>query len=315
MKYAIGLEIGGTKLQAGIGLKEDRLLARARTQVDPKQGAEGIRRTLPQLIEEALTESGVTRDQLCGIGVGFGGPVQSEEGVTLTSHQIEGWDQFPLRQWLSDQWKLPVHLQNDASIAGYAEAQLGAGKGCSRVFYMTIGSGIGGGWILDGTIDEGQGWGAGEIGHTWVPDPDTGEVDKLENICSGWSMAERAREAIRFGEESIITAKVKTVEEITAEIVYRAAEYEDLLASAILEETCLSLAVAICNVIALLHPHKVIIGGGVSLMGPLFWDTLQEMVQAHIFQPFNRNIEVVPAKLGEDVVLMGAVLLAQTSET
>ena len=195
-------------------------------------------------------------------------------------------------------------------LAGYAEAVGGAGKGCRRIFYMTIGSGIGGGWIVDGVIDEGQGLGAAEIGHTWVPDPDTGEPEKLELLCSGWSIGRRAREAVEEGESSLLPRLCGgDPEAITAETVYTAAGQDDLLARALLEETCANLAVAICNVIALLHPERIVIGGGVSLMGPLFWDTLREKVKRFVFRPFADTYAIVPARWGEDVVLVGGVLL------
>ena len=164
---------------------------------------------------------------------------------------------------LEEKFSVPVSIQNDASIAGFAEAQLGAGAGCRRIFYMTIGSGIGGGLISEGVIDEGQGFGAAEIGHTWVPCPETGEPEKLELVCSGWSIARRAIDSIEDGERSLMTTLCDSPELITAKTVYAAAEKEDLLACTILDETCTALALAICNVFALLHPEKMIIGGGV----------------------------------------------------
>lgn len=313
MRVAIGIEIGGTKLQAGVGGEDGRLLGRARRTVDPARGAQGIRESIPGLVDQALDEARIERKDVAGIGVGFGGPVDTTKGVTLVSHQIEGWDQFPLRQWLADCFQVPVAIQNDASLAGYAEAAGGAGKGCRRVFYMTIGSGIGGGWIAEGVIDEGQGLGAAEIGHTWVPDPDTGEPEKLELLCSGWSIGRRAREAVEEGEISIMPRLCGgDPAAITAETVYAAAERDDLLARALLEETCANLAVAICNVIALLHPERIVIGGGVSLMGPLFWDTLREKVKRFVFRPFADTYAIVPARWGEDVVLVGGVLLGLT---
>ncbi len=310
MSIAIGIEIGGTKLQAGIGFKNDRLIAISRTQVDVERGAEGIREAIPALIDDVIEKAQISRNDICGVGVGFGGPIDSKKGITLISHQIDGWDGFPLRDWLSQQCQAPVAIQNDASLAGYAEARMGAGKGFSRVFYMTIGSGIGGGWIVDGVIDEGQGFGAAEIGHTWVPDPDDGDPEKLENICSGWAIGERARHAVEEGESTLIKNLSKgDLSSIDAKMVYAAAEQDDLLACAILDDTCNALAVSICNTIALLNPERFIIGGGVSLMGSLFWDALLKRVMQNSFSPFDGSFSIVPAALGEDVVVVGGVLL------
>jgi len=310
MKISIGIEIGGTKLQAGIGLQDNQLIGKARTQIDSKRGAKGILDDIPHLVEKALQESGCSREQVVGVGVGFGGPVDTKRGIALVSHQIEGWDNFPLAEWLRNQWKVPAAIQNDASLAGYAEALLGAGKGHSRVFYMTIGSGIGGGWIVDGVIDEGQGLGAAEIGHTWIPEPETGEPQKLELVCSGWGIGNRAREAVQDGESSILNQLCNNdPAKIDAKMVYAAAEQEDLLAATILDETCTTLALSISNVVALLHPERIVIGGGVSLMGSLFWDNLRDKIDRYAFKPFSDSLDVVPAGLGEDVVTVGGALL------
>jgi glucokinase len=310
MKPAIGIEIGGTKLQAGIGLKDEKLLSLVRTQVEVERGAGGILEAIPVLVDEALAKANCSLENMGGIGVGFGGPVDSKNGITLLSHQIQGWDNFPLKQWLEAKWRLPAVIQNDASLAGYAEAVLGAGRGCRRIFYITIGSGIGGGLITDGIIDEGQGLGAAEIGHTWILNPDTREMDKLEHVCSGWSIGQRAQDAVLSGEPSILNDLCDdNAETITAQTVYQAAEQHDILATAIIEETTTALAVAIGNVINLLHPKRIVIGGGVSMMGPLFWVPLKKKVQHYVMKPFLNRYEIVSASLREEVVIIGATFL------
>jgi glucokinase len=312
MSISVGVEIGGTKLQVGAGRKGTDIIGLARTDTDPAQGGEGIRQILPELIEQALHKGGFSRSDIASIGVGFGGPVNSTTGTTILSHQVPGWDDFPLAGFLRDEFSVPVAIENDASIAGWAEAQLGAGVGYPRIFYMTIGSGIGGGLITNGILDCGQGLGAAEIGHTWIPCPETGEPEKLEQVCSGWSIASRAIDAIQCGEKSILTSMCDNVEWITAKTVYAAAEKEDLLACTLLDETCHSLALGICNVIALLHPNRVIIGGGVSLMGDLFWEGLRGHVRDYVFEPFQQSYDIVPAALGEEVVVIGALLLGES---
>ena len=206
MTLGLGIEIGGTKLQAGIGGEDGKLLTVARTGVTPSRGGAGIREALPGLVSQALSQAGCTAEQIASIGVGFGGPVDSIRGKVLVSHQVEGWTNFPLRDWIAEQWKVPVVLQNDCKCAAFAEASLGAGRGLKRVFYVTIGSGIGGGFVADGKIDDGQGLGAGEIGHTWVPDPAAhGKPEKLERVASGWSIGRRA--AQRMGRDMLAQQK------------------------------------------------------------------------------------------------------------
>lgn len=296
MSLGLGIEIGGTKLQVGVGAREGPLLGVARRRVDPARGAEGIREAIPAMAEEALAAAGLRKGDLSAAGVGFGGPVDTRRGVALLSHQIEGWRDFPLRRWLEDRFGIPAVVQNDAKTAAYAEAVRGAGRGRRRIFYITVGSGIGGGLVVDGRIDEGQGLGAGEIGHTWVADPETGKPEKLELIASGWSIGRRAGRRLD--------------REVTAVDVHALAEGGDTIARKVLEEAAGALAVGIANVVALLHPERVILGGGVSLMGPLFWEPLRAELRERAFAPFAQSFDLVPAALGEEVVVVGAVLLA-----
>lgn len=299
MTLALGLEIGGTKLQAGVGDGTATLRALVRRAIDPVKGGEGIRGQIPGLLEEALAKAGVGRSDVAALGVGFGGPVDGEK--VLVSHQIRGWSDFPLRAWLEEQAGLPVVLQNDCKAAALGEYALGAGKGCRRVFYVTVGSGIGGGWVVDGRVDAGQGLGASEIGHTWVPEPKTRVPEKLENVASGWALQRRAQEAGLPGDPP------------SGQSIYAAAEQGDAVARRVIRETADALGLGIANAITLLHPERVILGGGVSLMGPLLWEPLRQAVARYVFRPFAGRYELVPAALGESVVVVGATLLAASA--
>jgi glucokinase len=301
MTLAVGIEIGGTKLQAGIGLRDGKLLALVRRTVDPDKGGAGIREEIPSLIEEAIAKAGCSPKDLAGLGIGFGGPVDVKRGRILLSHQIEGWSDFPLRDWLQKKVEVPVVLQNDAKTAALAEATLGAGKGRKRIFYITVGSGVGGGLVIDGAPDVGQGLGAGEIGHTWVPDPESGKPDKLEHVASGWSIGKRGSR--RLGRE------------LSGAEVAALAGKGDAAAKRVVEESAEALAIGIGNVLALLHPERFIVGGGVSLMGDLWWGPLKKaLAERFAFQPFAQSYDVVPSALGEEVVVIGAVLLGLSAK-
>ena len=307
---ALGIEIGGTKIQVGIGSPNGNLLPDGilRWMVRRELGAEGIRNELISMVEEILEAKHHKLSNIRKIGIGLGGIVDTKSGVILRSYQIDGWDKFPLKEWAREQWGKPVFIQNDASVAGLAEALHGSGRGHSRIFYMTLGSGVGGGWIVDGEFDEGQGYGATEIGHTWVPDPASGEPVELERICSGWSIGRRARSAAAK-QKTLMTDLAVAVERIDAKIVYAAAEQGDELANRILIETCQTLGLAVGNVVALLHPECVILGGGVSLMGSLFWDRLRKEAQSRMMLDFAPHVDIMQAKLKEDVVVIGALCL------
>src|SRR5438132_789567 len=186
----LGIEIGGTKLQIGVGPADGTLAGLWRATVDVAAGPEGIRRQISAAVPELLSRSGLGRAQLRGVGIGFGGPVDDRTHTVIKSHQIEGWDNFPLAAWVSSLLDLPAVLSNDADVAGLAEALFGAGKGLSPIFYVTIGSGIGGGLIINGEIYRGCGRGAAEVGHLRVF-PNQCQAP-LEEIVSGWGMQQQA---------------------------------------------------------------------------------------------------------------------------
>src|SRR5262249_24784271 len=201
----LGIEIGGTKLQLGLGAGDGVLAGLWRGTVDVAAGPEGIRRQITAAVPELLTQSGVDRSQIRGVGIGFGGPVDDATRTIIKSHQIEGWDEFPLARWMEELLGWPAVLGNDADVAGLAEALFGAGKGLSPIFYITIGSGIGGGFIINGEIYRGFGRGAAEIGHVqfstyFVKDSRSifqTPTETLESLASGWGIAETANRCVR----------------------------------------------------------------------------------------------------------------------
>jgi glucokinase len=293
MVYYLGIEIGGTKLQIGVGPGDGALAALWRGTVDPVAGADGIRRQITSAVPELLAKTGLTRSQLGGVGIGFGGPVDDATHSVMKSHQIPGWDEFPLARWITESTGLPAVLGNDADVAGLAEALFGAGKGLSPIFYMTIGSGIGGGLIVNGEIYRGCGRGAAEIGHLLVDDS-----VPLEQAASGWAIGQRAKRVLG--------------KSLNAEQVAEAARFGDLGARQVLHDSWVALAEGLCHVIALLCPRRIVIGGGVSLMGEeLLFKPFRELVAASVFKPFAQCYDIVPAALGEEVVVHGALALAR----
>ncbi len=314
----LGIEIGGTKLQMGLGAGDGTLAGLWRETVDVAAGPEGIRRQITAAVPELLTKAGLGHSQIQGVGIGFGGPVDDATHTIIKSHQIEGWDNFPLADWITEMLGWPAVLGNDADVAGLAEALFGAGKGLSPIFYITIGSGIGGGLIINGEIYRGCGRGAAEIGHMRVcVEPAQSGVlgDILEEVASGWAIAKlaRARAAKRIDPESPLFRLVSgQSERITAVHLGQTAAQGDELASSILTWAWRHLAAAIAQVIALLCPRRIIVGGGVSLMGErVLFEPLRQFVAALVFEPFAHCYDIAPAVLGEEVVVHGALALAR----
>jgi glucokinase len=318
MVHYLGIEIGGTKLQLGVGPGDGTLAGLWRGPVDVAAGGEGIRRQITAAVPELLARAGVGRAQVRGVGVGFGGPVDDATRTVIKSHQIEGWDNFPLADWLAELLGWPVALGNDADVAGLAEALFGAGKGLSPVFYITIGSGIGGALIINGEIYRGCGRGAAEIGHLRIAVERNKALSWpiLERVASGWAL----ETAVRTEATSLSHADPQTVLNlaggswgaICAKHLARAAEQEDPFAWDILRPAWKALAEALCQVIALLCPRRIIIGGGISLMGErVLFEPLRAFVAERVFRPFAGCYDIMPAALGEEVVIHGALALAR----
>ena len=311
----LGIEIGGTKLQLGLGRGDGHILALWRGTVNPDAGGDGIRAQIEAAVPELLAKANIDRTHLTGAGIGFGGPTDDRSNTVITSHQIDGWNGFPLADWVSDLVGVPAVLCNDADVAGLAEALFGAGKGLSPVFYITVGTGVGGGLIVDGQIYRGVGRGAAEIGHLRMRHPTSRDNDHMftvETFASGEAISAQAGFGERIGGDMEGIRKHCPAGPFTARAVAAAARDGDRIALMILDEARQGLAEGICAVITLLCPQRVVIGGGVSLMGEeLFFAPLRELVADIVFPPFAGLTDIVPAALGEEVVVHGALALAR----
>jgi glucokinase len=321
--WLVGIEIGGTKLQLGLGRGDGSLRAIERYRVEPARGALAILDQIRVGYRALLERSDLSPGAIKGVGVGFGGPVDVGAGCVQTSYQVPGWTGFPLVGWLKENLGVQAAVvQNDADTAGLAEVRFGAGVGCSPLLYLTIGSGIGGALIVDGQIYRGAGQGAAEIGHMEVPDesaPDSA-LRQLEEISSGWGIARQARELAepmsgqRCAGWIVLTRANGDPQAITAEIVAHAATLGDERAEHVLDRSRRALAYALRQAIALLAPSRIILGGGVSLIGQELWfEPIRRLVDARVFAPFRGSYDIVPASLGEEVVVHGALALAQTA--
>ncbi len=309
-EYIVALEIGGTKLQAALGKADGSLLEKRRGTVDRRAGAAGI---LEWTMDNAAALIAATSGTVRAIGIGFGGPVESHTGRVLVSHQIEGWEGVPIRQRFVERFGVPVVVANDANAAGWAEYCLGAGKGSRQFCYMNIGSGIGGALVIDGRLYDGQGRGAAEIGHTWVPDwtsDVSGAVDKLENLCSGWSIERRLQrlEALAPG-TPLHDLCAGDPTQLRCPLLAEAARRGDALARAELAAVANAVGVALGNVVTLFHPECIALGGGVALMGDVLFAPLREALAKYVFAPYRDTVRLVPCALEEDVVIAGALLL------
>lgn len=316
--WRLAIEIGGTKLQWAVGRPGETTWALVeRRTVRPEEGAAGIRRVLAEGIRAAQQ-----RFALQCAGIGFGGPVDRRSGCTTKSHQIQGWEDFPLVAWFRDEFGLGAVIGNDCDVAALAEARSGAGQGRLSVFYVTVGSGIGGGFVVEGRpfgIDRPA---IAEIGHLRPGLEATAPHQTVESIASGWAIARRARARLEQSGVDIAPAHRQDLMErctgqlarLDTKVLAQAAESGNPLARAVIQEAVVALGWAIAQTVTLFAPEVVVVGGGVSLMSDcLFLEPLQAAVRRYVFPPLKETVCVKRAELGEEVVLHGALWLTELS--
>ncbi len=296
----IGIEIGGTKQQIVVGDAEGNIVNRCRFSVDPEGAGPVIRERIAEELPKLIAVHQPER-----IGVGFGGPVDIANGTVAVSHQVEGWSGFPLRDWLHDLTGLSVIVENDSNTAALAEALCGAGRGFNPAFYMNMGSGVGGGLVVDGKIYHGDTPGEAEVGHLRL-DPDGNTV---EDRCSGWAVDRAICGAIADKPDSILAKLIVEGKGSEAEHLAAALRESDPLAQRILSDVTGDLAFALSHVTHLFHPQVILLGGGLSLVGDPLRQGIAEKLPSFLMEVYGNGPEIKLAELNEDAVPVGALLL------
>jgi glucokinase len=299
-----GIEIGGTKLQVVAADEDLTIRERKRFLVDKARGATGIREQIERAIGEL--RKGWTAK---AVGIGFGGPVNWRTGQICCSHHIEGWSEFPLGSWVQSLADAPVTVDNDANIAALGEALRGAGKGKNPVFYITLGSGVGGGLVVDGKIYHGATPGEAEIGHVRLYKDGT----IVEQRCSGWAVDARIRELKQQGEKGALMEMAGGSHGGEAKHLGAALQKGDALAQRILNEVAEDLSFGLSHVAHLFHPEAIVIGGGLSLLGRPLQEAVEKTLPRFTMEAFAPGPQIRLAGLGEDAVPMGALVAAQAA--
>ena len=299
--HYLGIEIGGTKLQVVVGNQDAHIVDRYRVAVEREEGAAGIRdniRKAWQSFRDAYP--------LLAVGVGFGGPFDRANGTVAKSFQVHGWDGFAFTAWLESLTGLAVAVDNDANTAALGEARLGAGQDYSKVFYVTLGSGMGGGMVVDGHIYHGASPGEAEIGlMLWDKSGTT-----FESRCCGWAVDREVRRSIARNPDGVLARLAGSATSGEARYLAPALAQGDSAAQAILAETGEDIAWALSHVSHLFHPQVVILGGGLSLIGEPLRAAVAARLPGFLTSAFQPAPRVELALLGEDAVCVGALLLA-----
>jgi glucokinase len=297
----LGIEIGGSKLQLVAGSGEGVIRERRRFTVDAAGGGAAIRAQIA-----ATLRGWIPTLRPAAVAVGFGGPADWRAGRIARSHQVEGWSDFALGDWLRPLCGVPVIMENDANTAALGEALRGAGRGANPVFYVTLGSGVGGGLVVDGRIYHGAKPGEAEIGHVRLDR--TGII--VEERCSGWAVDGKVREAIRREPVGVLAKFVGAATSGEARFLAPALAQGHEEATAILREVAEDLALALSHVTHLFHPEVIVLGGGLSLVGEPLRAAVASALRGFVMGVFAPGPRVELAALGEDAVPVGALLLA-----
>ncbi|HEY6190540.1 MAG TPA: ROK family protein [Pyrinomonadaceae bacterium] len=309
-----GLDIGGTKIAVALADTDGNVISHTRFDTRVELGPHRI---LERALDEIERMRQDTSTKLVALGVGCGGPLDRGRGLILSPPNLPDWDEFPIIEIIEKRLGIPALLDNDANAAALGEFNYGAGRGMQNIVYITISTGIGGGLIVKGQLIHGVNDGAGEVGHiTVLPDGPTcgcGARGCLEAICSGTSIARRARERLLAGALSSIITMAGDINGVTAKVVAEAVRTGDKLAAEIWDETIYYLAVGISNIINVLAPEAVILGGGVSTAGDLLLEPLRRQIQSRNTMLPPEKINILQAALGGDSGSYGALILGQRS--
>lgn len=314
-KWVVGVDIGGTNLAVGVlPLSGGALRGHVQGPTRGEEGGEAVIGRVVQLVEESieqlLAEEGGERSDIAGVGIGSPGPLNRETGRVVETPNL-GWRDFPVRDLVSERVGLPASLDNDANCAAFGEWWMGAGRDARSLVAVTLGTGIGGGIVLDGRLVHGASDAAGEIGHTTIDFTgrrcSCGNYGCLEAYASGPNIAARAREGLEpNGPSLLLEIAGGEPDRITSATVYEAAVRGDAHAGEIIVETAKILGVGIANLVNLLNPDMVVITGGVTLAGERLFDPLRREVRRRAFKVAEEACRIVPAGLPETAGVVGA---------
>ena len=306
----VGVDVGGTKVAAGLVDVDGRILSNIRVPMVSHSSAEAGLNAVLSAIAQATTGS----DAIAGIGICSPGPLDPFAGVVLNPPNLPCWRNFALAESVQKVYPVPVKVDNDANAAALAEARWGAARECKNVFYATIGTGIGTGIVFDEKIFHGRTGAAGEGGHNSVdyrgPICACGKPGCIEVLASGNAIARRARERIATGTSStMLELAGGNVDAIRGETVGKAFLAGDRFAKELILETIEMLAVWFANMIDLLDPEVIVIGGGAATLYQPFYDQLRERIPQLAVNPRASEVPVLPAHYGAESGIAGGAAL------
>lgn len=316
--YLLGLDIGAYGLQAALANTQgDLLRTLQRPLLAGSTASEAVLAAL-EIARALLQEGGVRPEQLVRVGIGFAGPVDVEQGLTIVSHRMSGWERYPLRQVFEEAFGVAALVDNDARATALGEALYGAGKGARHLFYIHLSSGVGGGMVIDGLPYRGATTTAGEIGHTLVleegPLCSCGQRGHLEALVSAPALIARAQALSRDDPQALEGRARGDPQGLRLHHVVAAAREGHAPSRQTLQEAAHYLALAVANLVNLINPDIVVLGGiVVRLAGQDLLEPLRREVAALSMPVPGQAVRIVPGSLGETAVVVGATAMALQS--
>lgn len=316
LRYTIGVDLGGTNLRIAAVDPEGAIRERINLDTEVKEGRLRVVADMCDAVKEI--EQRLPDGQLGGIGIGVPGIINLADGTVRQSPNLPGWSDFPVRDDIEQLLGTQVILENDANAAALGESWVGAGRNVESLCMMTLGTGIGGGLILDGRIWHGREGMAGELGHMTI-DPNgalcgCGNLGCVEAYASASAISRMAMAAVRVGRSPELARDAEELGELTAEIVYIKAKQGDTVAREVFEMVGRSLGVAIANLINIFNLPLYVVGGGVAHGWDAFAPSLMAEVHKRSLVARSTNPTIVPSALGADAGLVGAAHLPQIAE-
>lgn len=319
MKY-IGCDLGGTNLRAGIvDLQTGKVSPLQSTPTLARQGHDAVMHRIGGLIDQTIAVSGLDKSEIGGIGIGVPGVLDLDHGLTLFLPNLHGtWPEVPLRDTIADYTGLPTALLNDVRSITYGEWRFGAGRGVDTMACFAIGTGIGGGLVVNGQLHLGIGGTGGELGHQVIdfngPPCGCGNHGCLEAYASGPAISSTGIKAVNQGLTTVIGELVAyDLNKITPEIIAQAANQGDEIAKQILDDAGFYIGIAAANICSVIGPRKIVIAGGVAQLGELIFSPIRRTILERVrIMPVDQ-VEIVQAQLGDQAGVIGAALWAQSS--
>ena len=314
--FIVGVDLGGTNIVVGaMPADGSREIGVHSLPTQASLGADAVVDRICAMVETTIAttmhETGATRAQFAGVGIGSPGPLDRDKGLVIVTPNL-GWTNFPLRNRVADQVGLTATLDNDANCATLGEWWKGAARGGRNVVGITLGTGIGGGLILESKLYHGSSDVAGEVGHMSIASTGRrckcGNYGCLEAYASGPAIAERAREALSGDEPSMLRELCGgDLAALTAALVYQASEHGDAVAAEVVRDTALFLGTGVANLLNIFNPDVVVLAGGVALAGDSLFLPLRAEVRRRAFKPAVDACRIVPGELGGSAGMVGAV--------